>query len=117
MNITRFTFCILLAAFISVGCVTHTPDPLADWKPLFGREEEKVDEATKADYQGYIQKLPSKERQFVQGGILLFENGDGKHAVKIEIPYYGVWREHVLIYDKDNKRIKVITYSGGEYRS
>jgi hypothetical protein len=41
----------------------------------------------------------------------------GQHAVKIEIPLNGAYSEHVLFYDKENKRIKVIVYSGGRYAS
>jgi hypothetical protein len=92
-------------------------NPLAGWHFCFSQDPNKLNKAITVDYQDYIQTLPPKERQFVQGGISLFEDGTGRHAVKIEIPYYGVWREHVLIYDKDNKRIKVTTYSGGGYRS
>lgn len=70
------------------------------------------------DYQNYIQKLPPNESSFItKFYIKFFEDGTGQHAVEISIPLNGTWRKHVLIYDKDDKRIKVIKYAGGEYRS
>jgi ligand-binding SRPBCC domain-containing protein len=46
-----------------------------------------------------------------------YENSAGQHAVKIETPVNGVYWEHVLIYDQNNKRIKTLKYFGGRYRS
>lgn len=119
MNTTRFTLCILLAALVwTVGCsgLIHHSDPLVGWKPLFGRNYEKVDEAIKDDYQDYIQKLPLEEKNNV-GPIFLFEDGTGQHAVQTSIPLNGTWWRHVLIYDKSNKRIKAIKYASGGYQS
>ena len=51
--------------------------------------------------------------------LLYFENGTGEHAVNIQI-FEGnknaSW-QHVLIYDKDNKRIKTIKYDHIKYQS
>jgi len=119
MNITRFI--ILLSAFaLVVGCAAPkpTPDPLAGWKPIFGREYEKVDGAVKCDYQDYIQILPTEERNRASlSPIFLFEDGTGQHAVRFTIGLNGIVWEHVLIYDKDNKRIKAIKYASGHYAS
>jgi hypothetical protein len=115
MNITRITFFILLVMVVwTVGCVS-TPDPLAGW--AVADYTGHPDEAIVTDYQNYISNLPTKERQFVQGGITFFKDGTGRHAIQIVIPYYGDWRVHVLIYDKDNKRVKVNQYVSGHYRS
>jgi hypothetical protein len=116
MNIARFFTFILFATFSWViGCETTTRDPLAGWKPIYSDQLNKI---VADDYQNYIQKLSSKEKYYIQGyNIHFFENEAGAQAVRISIPLNGVWREHVLIYDKDNKRIKVIKYAGGEYRS
>ena len=46
-----------------------------------------------------------------------FEDGNGQHAIRIEIPLNGTWWEHVLIYNKNNTRIKVIKYANGHYAS
>lgn len=100
------------------GCagLVHHSDPLAGWKPLFGREYEKLDEAIMDDYQDYIRKLPPDEKSKV-GPIFLFEDGTGQHAVRITLGLNGTVWENVLIYDKDNRRIKTIKYASGNYGS
>jgi hypothetical protein len=111
MNVIRFSIWILLAACVwVVGCAT--PNPLAGWKVYFHEPDQTITN----DYQDYIQKLPPEERKYA-GGIQYFEDGTGQHAVKIEIGLNGTWWQHVLIYDKNDKRIKVIKYASGGYRS
>lgn len=68
------------------------------------------------DYQDYIQKLSPRKKEFV-GAVDFFEDDMGRHAVDIKTGAYGTWWRHILIYDKTNKRIKVITYKTGGYRS
>ena len=51
------------------------------------------------------------------GLIFFFENETGQHAVQIRIGINGTSWEHILIYDKDNKRIKAIKYISGRYAS
>lgn len=112
INFFGLTFLALCAALVwSVGCAT--PNPLAGWKVNFDHD---LDQTIVKDYQDYIEKLPPKEKKFAYLNHT-FENGTGQHAVQIEIPLNGTWWEHVLIYDKDNKRIKTIKYSPGGYRS
>jgi len=111
MNLTRFTFYALLATFVLViGCAT--PNPLAGWKPYF----HEPDQTITSDYRGYIQKLPTDERKYA-GMIQYYEDGMGHIAVEIEVPLNGTWWYHVLIYDKDSRRIKTVRYSPGGYRS
>ena len=99
-----------------VGCVTQpNPDPLGGWKPLYGREEEKVDAGIRDDYQSYIQKLPNGEERVAP--TFLFEGPSGQHAMKMTSGANGTVWVHILIYDKDNKRIKTIRYASGGYRS
>ncbi len=116
MNPARLAFCILLAALgWIVGCVPlmHHPDPLEGWHFY---DDERLDKTIKDDYQDYIQKLPPETKYYVRGfNIHVFEDGTGRRAVKISIPLNGVWWEHVLIYDKDNKRVKVTKYASGRY--
>ena len=68
------------------------------------------------DYQDYLQKLPSKQRGFT-GALHFSEDGTGQHAVTIQIGVNGTWWVHILFYDKENKRIKVVKYKSGGYRS
>jgi hypothetical protein len=114
----RFTFCILLTAFIwTVGCsgLVHHSDPLAGWhfSSLNNLDSNK---AITDDYQDYIRKLSPEERKYA-GPIKYYEDGTGRHAVRIIIGLNGTVWEHVLIYDKDSRRIKAIKYSSGGYRS
>ena len=118
MSITRFTSYVVLAAFVCiVGCAAPrpSPDPLAGWKVLHSRDYEKLDTIT-ADTHAYIESLPEELRVGV-GPIDYLEDGTGQHAVRIEIGHKGVDWGHVLIYDRNDKRIKVIKYVIGYYRS
>jgi hypothetical protein len=112
MNITRFTFGMFLAAFVwVVGCAT--PNPLAGWRPASANP----DQAIENDYHDYIQKLPPKEKEFM-GPSQYFEDGTGQHAVRIETDIDGKKRWfHILVYDKDNKRIKTTKYYSGRFQS
>jgi hypothetical protein len=98
------------------GCASKpTPDPLAGFYRADEADMDKNQVITD-DYKGYIQKLSPEERKYA-GPIFYFEDGTGQHAVRITIGLNGtVWR-HVLIYDKDNKRIKTIKYASGDYHS
>jgi hypothetical protein len=109
-------FPILLAALVwTVGCATQTPDPLTGWH-FYSRT--KVSQAITDDYQDYIQTLSLNRKQDV-GDVSFFEDGTGQHAVSIEI--FGKnksasWH-YAIIYDKENKRIKVIKYGYRTYMS
>ena len=120
MSLARFTSCFLLATLVLVaGCATPklNPDPLEGWKLCTSQEISHIDKTITDDYRNYIQNLLSKKSDFiVENNFWWFEDEAGQHAIMFKIPYNGVWLEHVLIYDKDNKRIKVIKYSGGKYR-
>jgi len=108
---------LLLAVFVwTSGCVRPSQaNPLNGWKSCRG---EQIHEIISEDYQDYIQSLSAAERSSVRGyNIRFFEDGKGRHAVRISIPLEGVWREHALIYDKDDRRIKVIDYTSGRYGS
>jgi hypothetical protein len=98
---------VLLAAFIcATGCVSwyvHHPDPLAGWHTA----SENPNQVIVNDYQNYIHTLSTKEQK-VAGPILCFEDGTGQYAVAIEVSLNGKEWRHVLVYNKANKRIKVI---------
>ena len=97
----------MLAAIVwTSGYATQkpTPDPLAGRKLIYSGQLHKI---IVDDLQDYIQKLPPEEKYYVQGyNIRFFENETGDQAVRISIPLDGIWWEHVLIYDKDNKTIR-----------
>lgn len=107
---------LLAIVFLNAGCATSHPDSLAGWKPLFGRDYEKVDAGIKSDYQNYVQNLSPEEKNSV-GPIFLFENEAGQHAAKITIGVNGVVWRNIIIYDQENRRIKTIKYASGNYGS
>jgi hypothetical protein len=115
MKIARFTPQILLLAMLIwvAGCAT--PDPLAGWRSL-GSDPNSVNKAIQVDYQDYIQKLPPEPRDYGSENSF-FEDGAGQHAVRIFIPTHRTSWLYILIYDKENKRIKVIKhkYLNGGY--
>jgi hypothetical protein len=96
------------------GCALYRQpqDPLAEWHIYLGGIPPQIT----GDYQEYINKLPTRERQFVNGETF-YKDDAGRFAVKIEIPVYGTWKDHILIYDNANKRVKVIRYNAGHYMS
>lgn len=106
----------LAAAFIlAAGCIAPkpAPDPLVGWKRVYLAEPDK---AIAEDYRDYIQNLPPNERKAV-GPVFFFEDGTGQHAIRFEIGINGTDWAYVLIYNKESKRIKVIKYFSGYYRS
>jgi hypothetical protein len=115
---TRF-FAFLVICLDMAGCATPVPDPTAvGWNLCWTQDPSGQDKAIRDDYNGYIQKLPSEERYYAGAASIWFlENKAGQHAVKIVIPLNGTWREHVLIYGANDKRIRVIKRNDGRYAS
>jgi hypothetical protein len=111
----RFVACcstILLFLICMPGCLLgHQSDPLAGWHYY---SIDKVPMEITEDYKKYIKTLPKEQQEFV-GPLLFFKDDTGRHAVKIEIALYGTFKEHVIIYDSDNKRAQVISYNGSRY--
>ena len=127
----RLTFCTLLAASILLtGCkhcvlfVLHPinqtfarhSNPIAGWKRLYSRDYEKLDKVISDDYRDFIQELPTKARNGI-GPIQFYEDRTGQHAVAIETGWSGTDWTYVLIYDKNNKRVRVVKYVSGYYMS
>ena len=78
------------------------------------------------DVQDFVNKLPVDHLpDYVGGGtrrwcywisrMTFLEDGAGQHAVSFEIPHDGTHWEYVLIYDKNNKRVKAVRYVKGYY--
>src|SRR5277367_775607 len=115
----HFWFALALCVMILSGCSCSapkpTPDPLAGWQMDFSR---KLDPSIEKDYQDYIQTLSPEEKQRLgPAPSSFFKDDAGQHAIEIKIGINGTVWEHILIYDKNNKRIKTIKYSPGGYRS
>lgn len=109
----------ILPTLVIFGCSCKspapepTPNPLSGWNMDFAP---KLDPAIDKDCQDYIQHLSPEENSHAQESGY-FNDGTGRHAVEILVALNGTWWKHVLIYDKDNKRIKVVKYVYGHYRS
>jgi hypothetical protein len=116
----HFGFILALYAMVVSGCSCSAPKPMPDplagfhWCSLTKLDSNK---AITDDYKAYIQTLSPEERKYM-GPHEFFEDATGQHAVRIETDINGdqAWY-HILIYDKDNKRIKVIKYYRGKYMS
>lgn len=119
-NLIKHLLFVVLACLpmfiLAAGCATKPhSDPLAGWN-FSSLSNLYSNKAVSEDYQDYLKKLSSNEKDFV-GAVDFFEDGTGQHAVGIKVGAGGTWWEHILIYDKDNKRIKVIKYRNGGYQS
>jgi hypothetical protein len=105
-----------LTAFVILfaGCSSKpTPDPLVVWHAASKNPVQTIVN----DYESYIRQLSPAEKKYM-GPIMVFEDGTGQYAVRIETDIGGkdCWY-HILFYDKDSKRIKVIKYFYGRYIS
>jgi mRNA-degrading endonuclease RelE of RelBE toxin-antitoxin system len=117
-KINRLIFSFLLVAIVwTAGCATKKPDPLAGWKYMYLGQ---LDPAIVEDYEAFVQKLPQEDRiQVDKYSFERYADGAGNHAVRFRIGkdgiFYGTWWDYVLIYNKENKRTKVIKYADGKY--
>jgi hypothetical protein len=112
----QFICSILLAASVcGTGCEMSADqtNPIPGWQVDFKTEPSPVVEK---DYKDYIQKLPPDEKRSAHVSSWV-KDGTGQHAIVIEVALNGTWWNHVLIYDKDDKRIKAVKYIAGHYAS
>src|ERR1700693_2030326 len=113
--VNYFWFGLALSAALFSGCSCSAPkaisDPLASVH-IAALYTPDTNKAVTDDYKDYIQKLSPDERTHI-AGIEFFEDGTGQHAVKITIGLGRTDWEHILIYDKGDKRIKTIKYVSG----
>ena len=114
-----FGLVLAICAMVIYGCCCSrpkpAPDPLAGWQKDF--TPQPSDQIIEKDYQEYIHSLSPHERQFV-GPVFEFTNEKGQNAIQIELDIDGkdCWY-HILFYDKDNKRVRVVKYFYGRYVS
>ena len=124
-------FCFALALFVVLvsGCrctpSKPPPDPLSGWtfKPFPGWElppnahnTNSLSKAIIDDYQNFI----SNNKLMLRGPVTgFYENKLGQQAAEFEafIPDDYVSWHYVLIYNDEQKRIKVIKYGRTKYQS
>jgi hypothetical protein len=128
MKIIQFAVYFLLAMFLcGFGCSSFkpTPDPLASWTfkpfpgdelPPYGHNTNHLDKVIIDDYQSFI-----NTNKLIGGGgpAGFYEDGTGQHAVEFVAfpPGENATWNYVLIYNKENQRIKVIKYGYTRYQS
>jgi len=94
-----------------------TPDPLKGWTfrefPVvgparYGARPNILDKAIIDDYQNYMAKRKQTQDTPIRG---FYEDGTGRRAVEFESWVAGNESWHyAFIYDKENKRVKVVRY-------
>lgn len=117
--VSHFWCLVILPTLVVCGCSCKSspagpaPNPLSGWNMDFSPQLNAVIDK---DCQDYIKHLTPEEigHSRISG---YFNDGTGQHAVEIEVALNGTWWKHVLFYDKNNKRVKVVKYSPGHYRS
>jgi uncharacterized protein YceK len=73
-----------------------------------------LDQAIKDDYQAYAHKVWPKGPDFFISEVEFYEDGTGRHAVKLTLePGSREYKVYYLMYDKNNVRTKVVR--GGTY--
>ena len=108
---------LALCMMVLSGCSCTSPKPTPDPLAGFHAASKNPDQVIVDDYQNYLQSLSPEEKKYA-GANGYFEDGTGQHAVRIEVDIEGknAWY-HILFYDKDSKRTKVIKYFKGRYMS
>jgi hypothetical protein len=85
-----------------------TTGPLAGWYSD-GDIDSEHDQKIIDDYEAYAHKNWPKDHDFFFSEVDFYEDGTGKHAVRIELePGSRYYVEYYLIYDAKNVRTKVI---------
>jgi ankyrin repeat protein len=92
-----------------------TNNPLMGWY-FDGHTNSFHARAILDDYQAYAQAIWPKGQTFFIYDVEFFEDGSGRHAVRIELePQYHEFKEYYLIYDRNNMRVKVIRGKTWQY--
>lgn len=102
-------------AWVLVGCTDKSKILSSEngWKTC---PAEQLSKTISDDYRGFVNALPSDERALVdRANTFCYSNTNGKHAVRFEIPLHGNWTQHVVIYNKNDKRLKTFRYNRGRY--
>jgi hypothetical protein len=117
MKTPRTGFCVLLTVLtLTVGCVTK--DPLRGWKlvgsTLWGlRDTLPINKVILNDAHHFVGE--SAGGDITISRVYYFEGKSGQHALKLTSMFDTRYWNYVLIYDKDNARVKTIKYSSGRY--
>jgi hypothetical protein len=118
ISIIRGLLCLLLFYEYLHQALSYpskpTPDPLEGFYVTATMDPDSY-KAIDEDSKNYIQKLSPEERD--GAGREYFIDDSGQHAVKITYTLNDRNWVHVLIYDKNNHRIKAVKYVSGHSMS
>jgi hypothetical protein len=100
-----------------VGYMSDTIDTLPGYKPISDDVQDYVNKLP-VDTTRYDPKVNSDRRwcYWIQD-MTFYEDGTGQHAVSFTIPHDGTDWGYVLVYDKNNKRVRAVRYVAGHYMS
>ena len=90
---------------------------MAGWKGLGSFSYTPVPDTIQRDARTYFQTLSEVERTSAEDDshVKYWEDGTGQHAVVLDAAHDNEFWTIALIYDRDNRRIKVLKYSTGSY--
>ena len=118
---------LLIAIYLGVSaCAPPVPhnDPMQGWQEVrtFAEPFYKtvpIPKTIRQDVQAFIRTLSGQEKYDTEADFneLYWEDGTGQHAVVFNVPHDGEHWHYALIYDRNNRRVKVLKYSTGSYMS
>jgi len=124
---------ILLSLLVfGFGCIIIRPgeNPLLGWKMVGSTiwaawdspEEQNPGHFPISiidDYKDFLKHIPRTLKKTPPPifQVCYFDDENQQHAIEITIPENGIWWKYVLIYNKDNKRIRTVKYASGRYMS
>ena len=110
---------LLVVDSLVIGGCTPRTNPLKGWHGITAFVDAPVPDAIRHDAQDWFDSMSSipKPGHGVDGLITYWEDGTGQHAVVVEAYREGICWRYALIYDRDNRRIRVLKYSTGFHQS
>jgi len=112
-----YSVAVVVACVWIVGCTAS--DPVKDWKfccisdpgTLDGSipPDCHINQAIVDDYRAYARGVWPKDRDFFIASVMVYEDGTGRHAVRLELePALREFQEYFLMYGTNNVRVEVI---------
>ena len=114
-------YAFIAVLILGIGCsgpqIEQSPlNPADGWNFLRSQDPAKLHKTIRDDYQAYIQNLPETESSYV-GAVQLFGDGKGQHAVTVAVHLNRREWTHVLFYNQENQRIRIVKYFNARYQN
>ena len=90
---------------------------MAGWKILGTIDRAPIPKTVEQEARAYFQILPAEEKHWLGNDdhINYYEDRTGQHAGVLDAFHDSEFWAVALIYDRDNRRIRVLRYSWGSY--